>query len=464
MSKLIPHSQRGITLIITFLVMTILLAIVLSISAILFNQIKMMTGMGDSVASFYASESGAEQALYFDRKQVPEGGVNGMCGICGNLPWPDYNTCDLDDLSTTASNGCHALSCNNCQITYTSTIGGSTYSVDAKVTPALGGIQDNPLNGVTYGNGMFVAVSYAGFAMSSPDGITWTTRVTPVNSWTAVTYGNGLFVAVADSGYGGSGNRVMTSPDGITWTQRVSAGDFEWHNVAYGNGIFVATSYEFYQQGIGRAMTSPNGIIWTLQADQGHSFAALTFGNGLFVAAGSGFSGAYRSVDGITWTPGVNNGELNHDLMDMAYGNGLYIIVGHDGPPDYQDWFIRSSDGINWTAAAETLVGVPRSIAFGNGRWVVLGFSGAAYSDDGINWTASPNAPAGGYWADATYGTDKFVGVPDPSYSQEKQQITYSLNGADWTQVSSGGAVNVTIKSKGLYGSTTRAVELNYTK
>jgi hypothetical protein len=45
--------------------------------------------------------------------------------------------------------------------------------------------------------------------MTSVDGITWTARnAASTNSWFGVTYGNGLFVAVAGSG---SGNRVMTS-------------------------------------------------------------------------------------------------------------------------------------------------------------------------------------------------------------------------------------------------------------
>jgi len=54
------------------------------------------------------------------------------------------------------------------------------------------------------------------------DGITWTSRTSAAdNSWQSVTYGNGLFVAVS---YDGT-NRVMTSPDGITWTSRKSAAD-----------------------------------------------------------------------------------------------------------------------------------------------------------------------------------------------------------------------------------------------
>jgi predicted RecA/RadA family phage recombinase len=86
---------------------------------------------------------------------------------------------------------------------------------------------------VTYGNGLFVAVhssSGGNQVMTSPDGITWTSRTTPAvdKGWYAVAYGNSLFVAVADSG---TGNRVMTSPDGITWTSRTSASDNDWRGV-----------------------------------------------------------------------------------------------------------------------------------------------------------------------------------------------------------------------------------------
>jgi hypothetical protein len=117
---------------------------------------------------------------------------------------------------------------------------------------------DNHWSSVTYGNGLFVAVS--SFAtgnqvMTSPNGITWTSRTSAANNdWRAVTYGNGLFVAVANSG---TGNRVMTSPDGITWTSRTPAVDNDWTAVTYGNGLFVAVS----SSGTGnRVMVSPPSL------------------------------------------------------------------------------------------------------------------------------------------------------------------------------------------------------------
>ena len=141
---------------------------------------------------------------------------------------------------------------------------------------------------VTYGNGLFVAVSNNSYnggtggtdrVMTSPDGITWTTRTTPSNAWYSVTYGNGLFVAVAATG---TGDRVMTSTDGINWTSRSSAADSGWNSVTYGEGIFVAVA----NTGAGsRVMTSSDGINWTGRtAAAANSWMAVTYGNGRFVA------------------------------------------------------------------------------------------------------------------------------------------------------------------------------------
>ena len=78
--------------------------------------------------------------------------------------------------------------------------------------------------------------------MTSPDGITWTSRTAAAdNYWSSVTYANGLFVAVSTIEFGNINNRVMTSPDGITWTSRTAAADDYWASVTYANGLFVAT-------------------------------------------------------------------------------------------------------------------------------------------------------------------------------------------------------------------------------
>ena len=66
-------------------------------------------------------------------------------------------------------------------------------------------------------------VAFSPAAQANPTGVTWTSQTSAAdNRWKSVTYGNGLFVAVSDSG---TNDRVMTSSDGITWTSRTSAAD-----------------------------------------------------------------------------------------------------------------------------------------------------------------------------------------------------------------------------------------------
>ena len=66
---------------------------------------------------------------------------------------------------------------------------------------------------VEYGNGLFVALAFVDgppntWIMTSPDGVTWTLRTNPEdNSWLGLTYADGVFVAVAYSGT----NRCMIS-------------------------------------------------------------------------------------------------------------------------------------------------------------------------------------------------------------------------------------------------------------
>ncbi len=69
------------------------------------------------------------------------------------------------------------------------------------------------LQGVAYGNGLFVAVG-KGKILTSSDGVMWTEKTSGIISeisFTGVAYGNGTFVAVGDNG------SIFTSSDGVNW-------------------------------------------------------------------------------------------------------------------------------------------------------------------------------------------------------------------------------------------------------
>jgi hypothetical protein len=156
-------------------------------------------------------------------------------------------------------------------------------------------------------------------------GVEWTARSAAGDndSWRSVTYGNGLFVAVSESG-----DRVMTSPDGINWTARSAAGDDDsWRSVTYGNGLFVAAGVSG-----DRVMTSPDGINWTARSAAGDDdlWYSITYGNGLFVAVGQGSDFVITSPDGINWTARSAAGD-NDGWYGVTYGNGRFVAVSVSG-------------------------------------------------------------------------------------------------------------------------------------
>ncbi|MVM33114.1 hypothetical protein GO755_23940 [Spirosoma sp. HMF4905] len=62
----------------------------------------------------------------------------------------------------------------------------------------IGGIISNP-NNLIYANSLFMTVGWSGKIITSPTGIAWTTRTSgTINTLNGVGYGNGLFVAVGD--------------------------------------------------------------------------------------------------------------------------------------------------------------------------------------------------------------------------------------------------------------------------
>jgi photosystem II stability/assembly factor-like uncharacterized protein len=101
----------------------------------------------------------------------------------------------------------------------------------ARTSPAAG----VPLVGITYGNSTFVAVGESGTILTSPDGVTWTSRNSgTTNSLWGITYANNKFVAVGEAG------AILTSPDGLTWTSQNSGTTDDLNGVTYAVTAFIA--------------------------------------------------------------------------------------------------------------------------------------------------------------------------------------------------------------------------------
>ena len=165
--KILPNNQKGVSLIITFFVMIIVLFVVLSVSTILYNEIKVIKNVGNSVESFYVADSGTEKVLYYDISLSSQN-VPGLCAMFDKTnpkyclkdqnPYPAgehsvyCNTGALTNTSTygltylnNQTDGCNFDKCNYCEAdfnTYLSqdqTSSGKNYTITAKVLPSLDG-------------------------------------------------------------------------------------------------------------------------------------------------------------------------------------------------------------------------------------------------------------------------------------------------------------------------------------
>jgi len=73
--------QKGVSLYFSIIILSILLAIVLGLGAILIGQTRMIKGMGDSVTAFYGADTGVERILYED-KLCRQTGCDGLTWSC----------------------------------------------------------------------------------------------------------------------------------------------------------------------------------------------------------------------------------------------------------------------------------------------------------------------------------------------------------------------------------------------
>lgn len=214
---------------------------------------------------------------------------------------------------------------------------------------------------VTYANGRFVAVLYAGevWIASSSDCETWTVHIEP--SMTIdyhaqdIAYGNGVFLTVGQdcASHTSCNPGVLTSTDGRVWQFRPNIEDLAGaRGVAFGDGRFVAVT-EYPSPGRrprSVLVSDDDGTTWS-------SFPApfetipvdIAFGNGLFVAVEHRI---WTSPDGITWTPRTDGAAVSSNVC--AYGcfysgaatwtGDRFVVAGHDGQ------VLASPDGTSWTS------------------------------------------------------------------------------------------------------------------
>jgi hypothetical protein len=245
------------------------------------------------------------------------------------------------------------------------------------------GVTEN-LNKVVANSNTFVAVGSGGRIITSADGITWATRSsgTTIPLVDVATNGN-LFVAV------GQQNSVITSTDGITWTIRsISIGGevFSPSAIVWNGSMFLMSARN-------AILKSTDGINWVRANPKLNGVAT----NGsIFVAVGDGgkilTTVANSSVPEKSWI--VRNSGVTENLCGIVWNGSNFLAVGDKGR------ILSSTDGTNWTArfsGISTAWGTNhpqndlKKVAWGNGRYMVVGEHAVITSVDGVTWATSAN-------------------------------------------------------------------------
>ncbi|HYF96312.1 MAG TPA: S-layer homology domain-containing protein [Symbiobacteriaceae bacterium] len=224
--------------------------------------------------------------------------------------------------------------------------------------------------GVAYGPGGFVYAGVGGLLRVSPDGVRW---LSPVESFIprleSIQSAGNLFI-------GFDQEMMYTSLDGYRWVPRIRTLD--------GRGLpqrVIRSAGGYVGAGGGQVWTSHDGESWTASGTALASVTGLAYGNGRFVAVGSGWA---VSEDGDKWK--VFSG--TRELSDLAYGDDIFVSVSESGK------LFTSKDGLEWEERADAGEELT-SVAFGNGRFVALGRNGTLLvSTDAVRWDASARSEA----------------------------------------------------------------------
>lgn len=247
-----------------------------------------------------------------------------------------------------------------------------------------GAVKNFALNGCVYDPSLDVWVLVGdadgadAYILSGLPGPTssWTERANPKNFELLAVANDGAGLFVAAGVHDGTDMYAVTSPDGTTWTERViAAAAGQVNSIVWTGTNFVAVG----QDGGGAPLiwTSPDGITWTSRTPGATSAGRLTSVayNGRAVIAVGNEGEIHQSLDdGVTWTlvrnPGSSPEDENLRSVGADPGNGLLIVI-----QDVLDLMLYSiDDGLTWVRLPHTpRFNTPFAVGADAGGFIIAG-------------------------------------------------------------------------------------------
>jgi hypothetical protein len=219
----------------------------------------------------------------------------------------------------------------------------------ASVAVPLTGV-GTAFRGSAYGGGLFVISETDTQVHSSPDGLTWTRRLSSAPDLRGVSYNDGYFVIGSESG---TDSAIYGSANGTSWTfnpQGVFPGTIANCGIyvsSLGRTFAAGTSYR-YVNAVPTSATAwtgtPTGLFGTINDVAWSPTAAVA----VVVASG----GIYSSTDLISWT----SRSSSSNMYGVAWCDTQFVAVGSAGK------IFTSPNGVTWTSrvsgSANDLYGV----------------------------------------------------------------------------------------------------------
>lgn len=232
--------------------------------------------------------------------------------------------------------------------------------------------------GICYNNDQFIACGEHSSIMVIDDKgniIDQKQQVAGYDDFRGIAYGKGVYVAVGENG------TIYTSADLSIWTKTLNLNNsyYTFYDVIFAQDKFIAV-------GLYGAQASTDGYTWkSIIINSNDAIMSIRYLNNLFIATDVSYAAIYTSLDGINgWTQHI----VPFKAQDIAYANGMYVIVGYEGKDiaysyDLDTWYICDSSmfSTHWN-----------KIIYNKNLFIAAGDTGCVgISIDGIHWKRPTN-------------------------------------------------------------------------
>ncbi|HEX6117195.1 MAG TPA: hypothetical protein VFY99_08845 [Solirubrobacterales bacterium] len=231
------------------------------------------------------------------------------------------------------------------------------------------------LLGLARSGGRFVAVGGGGRILRANRGSDWRRSATAVDEdLYGLAQGGKRFVAV------GADGTILTSDDRREWSVRPSPVELNLHSVHWTGEEFLAGGDR------GEVIRSRDGLRWRRSEFPGfHSVRGFATGGGSVVAVGAGTI-ARREASGGPWD--LESAGTAKFQTGIAYGAGRFVVIGHNGSV-----LVSTDGGGSWEPGTSGVEVNLDAITWTGSRFIATGEGIAISSADGLAWEPEP-APA----------------------------------------------------------------------